>query len=84
MDREGIPQSGYKKILVKMPIAVHPTQARIWNAIELGKIKGDMSLREIGKIINVPAPQQVKHHLEQLRRMGTIDWKDGNYVFNRK
>ena len=31
---------------------------------------GSMSLREIGALINVPAPQKVKHHLEQLEKKG--------------
>lgn len=72
------------KETIKMPVSVHTIQADIWRAIELGYITEHMSLREIGKIIDETSPQKIKHHLEQLRKLGTIDFKDGQYLFIKK
>lgn len=40
-----------------------------------------MTLREIGAIFGEKSPQKVKHHLEQLRLMGTISFRGGAYDF---
>ncbi len=64
-----------------MRVAVHPIKAKLWQ--QRRKIKPDMSLREIGKIIGMTSPQQVKHHLETMVSMGTIDKIRGQYVFPR-
>ena len=72
---------GYKKTKVTMPVCIHKIQADIYLSIIDGKIKNGMSLREIGSILGVKYPQKVKHHLEQLRKLGTIDWRNGDYDF---
>lgn len=64
-----------------MPVSVHPFKAKIWEGIQSGKIRTGMSLREIAKICGEPnaSPQQVKHHLQAMVTMGTIDWVNGQY-----
>lgn len=62
-----------------MRVAVHPIKANIWRAMEEGKLRTGMSLREIGKIIGERSPQKVKHHLDAMRIMGTVHWKNGMY-----
>jgi len=44
---------------------------------------GSMSLREIGALINVPAPQKVKHHLEQLEKKGLLSGRQGSGVLTK-
>ena len=77
-------QSGFdtdgKKISVYMRVAVHPIKARLWEA--RARIKPGMSLREIGQLVGVDdSPQQVKHHLQAMVAMGTVDYVGGQYVF---
>jgi predicted ArsR family transcriptional regulator len=62
-----------------MPVAVHPTQAALWTAIEAQKISPSMSLRTIGEILGIDNAQTVKHHLDQLVKKGTIGMKNGKY-----
>ena len=66
-----------------MRVAVHPLKVKIWEGIQSGKIKTGMTLRDIGKIIGVSAPQKVKHHLEIMRTMGTIDRENGMYKLEK-
>ena len=72
-----------------MVVAVHPIKARIWEEINSGRLKTGMTYREIGKIIGTEHPQKVKHHLEVMKNMGTIDFVNGTYelkvpTLNRK
>lgn len=64
-----------------MPISVHETKGKIYRAVVEGKIKRGMSYRDIGKVIGVPHPQQIKHHLDGLVKMGTIHYINGDYDF---
>lgn len=68
-----------KKITINMRIAVHPIKAALWK--ERRRIQPEMTLREIGKMVDVKSPQQLKHHLENMVKMGTIDYIGGEYVF---
>ena len=74
-------QNTARKTLVQMPVYVHPIQAKIWRGICNHQIKNGMTLREIGAIFGEKSPQKVKHHLEQLRLMGTISFRGGAYDF---
>lgn len=40
-------------------------------------------LRDIGAKIGEKSPQKIKHHLEQLVKMGAIDYVKGNYCWPR-
>lgn len=60
------------KVTTHMRIAVHPIKAALWK--ERRKIAPGMPLREIGGLVGVKSPQQLKHHLEAMVKMGTIDW----------
>lgn len=62
-----------------MIVCVHPIQAAIWR--NRHKITPERSLREIGKIIRVDSPQLIKHHLNQMVKLGSINYIEGNYVF---
>jgi hypothetical protein len=68
-----------QKTTVNMRIAVHPIKAALWK--ERRKITPGMSLREIGNLVGVKSPQQLKHHLENMVKMGTVDYIGGEYVF---
>lgn len=70
-----------KKVIVHMRIAVHPLQAKLWEARH--RITPDMSLRQIARLIGVPSasPQKIKHHLQRMVTMGAIDYIGGQYVF---
>ena len=65
-----------------MVISVHPIQAKIWRALKSKKLKTGMSLRQIVGVIDEKSPQKIKHHLEVMRKRGSINWKDGMYKFN--
>jgi len=67
------------KVIVDMRVAVHPIKAKLWE--NRARIKPGMSLREIGALINIESPQQIKHHLEAMVKMGSIDYIVGGYVF---
>lgn len=70
-----------KKVTIVMRVAVHPIKAEMWK--RRAEITPDMTLREIGKLIGVKEPQQVKHHLQAMVTMGSIDYVGGQYVFPR-
>jgi predicted ArsR family transcriptional regulator len=67
------------KVTLYMPVAVHPIKARLWQ--RRADIKPGMSLREIGKLVGVQSPQQIKHHLQTMVNMGTINYVNGQYEF---
>jgi len=73
-----------RKITIK--IWVHEVQAELMQAIESGQIDFDKhTLRDICKIIGIKeSPQTVKHHLDQLLKIGAIDKVAGNYYYNLK
>lgn len=71
-----------KKTTICMRISVHPIKAKLWQNRK--KITPEMSLRQIGKLAGCSSPQQVKHHLEQMVKMGTIDYIGGEYVFPKE
>ncbi|MBI4193173.1 MAG: hypothetical protein HY536_00925 [Candidatus Colwellbacteria bacterium] len=50
---------------------LHPIQQKLLRAAETARL-GMMSLREIGRLIDEPSAQKVKHHLAQLARGGFI------------
>lgn len=61
-------------------IAAHPIQQAIMDEV-CGKGIDELSLREIGERIGVKAnaPQQVKHHLNQMLKYGFLDLVGGRY-----
>lgn len=74
-----------KKETVFMCVAVHPVKARLWREGYIRRrIKPGTSLREVGELVGVSAPQIVKHHLESMVKMGAIDYVGGEYVFPRR
>ena len=68
-----------RKVVLEMRVAVHPIKAALWQ--QRAKIDPEMSLREIGALIGIKSAQQIKHHLEVMVSMGTIDYVGGQYVF---
>lgn len=70
-----------KKETITMRVSVHPIKAKIWDIGTRGLIENSTSLRKIGEMIGVSSPQQIKHHLEAMVKMGSIDYINGNYVF---
>ena len=58
---------------------MHPIQEKLLKVID-GKNVGDLTLRQIGELIEEKLPQKVKHHLSQLERKGfiLIDRKNKN------
>jgi len=57
---------------------MHPIQEKLLRAISEKNI-GQMTLREIGKLVGQELPQKIKHHLSQLETKGliTVDKKKG-------
>lgn len=71
-----------RKVTIQMRVAVHPIRAKLWREGYVHRrIKPGMSLRDIGKLVNMSSPQVVKHHLESMVKMGAIDYVGGNYLF---
>lgn len=68
-----------KKVSLEMRVSVHPVKASFWR--NRHKIKPGMTLRDIGSFAGIKNPQQVKHHLDNMVRMGSIDYIGGEYVF---
>lgn len=56
---------------------MHTIQQKLLRLADTYNI-GNMSLRDVAKIIGVPHPQIVKHHLEQLERKELIEWDREN------
>lgn len=75
-----------KKEIITTTIAIHPTQAKIARGLQNKKINLQQdSLRKIAEKIGLPkeSPQKVKHHLEQLLKLGVIQKIYGEYVYKR-
>ncbi len=64
-----------------MRVSVHPIKAKLWNA--RAQITPGMSLRQMAALIGLPksSPQLIKHHLDTMVRMGTIDYVGGEYLW---
>lgn len=62
---------------------MHTIQQKLLRLADTYNI-GNMSLRDVAKIIDVPHPQIVKHHLEQLERRGLIEWDRENKTISKK
>lgn len=62
---------------------MHTIQQKLLRLADTYNI-GNMSLREVAKIIDVPHPQIVKHHLEQLEHKQLIDWDRENKTIVKK
>lgn len=45
---------------------------------------GNMSFRDLGRILGEDHPQLIKHHLEQLEKKKLIEWDKENKVITRK
>lgn len=71
-----------KKEFIEVKILVHPIQKRIVEGLESGVIDLENdTLREIAKKIEwKESPQQIKHHLEQLVKLGVIHKIYGQYT----
>lgn len=69
------------KVVLEMRVAVHPIKAAMWQ--NRAKLKPEMSLREIAKVIGYAnaSPQKIKHHLQMMVSMGSVDYIGGQYVF---
>lgn len=73
-----------KRETITTKISVHYVQARIVQGLEKGEIDlSKDSLREIAEKIGKKgdSPQKIKHHLEQLVKLGVIQKMYGEYVF---
>ncbi len=75
-----------KKEYVYIKIALHPIQVRLIEAFKKKSIDiGYDTLRGICKKIGIESsPQKVKHHLQQLVKLGILDVVGGLYVINTK
>ena len=60
---------------------MHPIQERLLKLISQKNI-GNLTLRQIGELINEKLPQKVKHHINQLEQKGfiTIDSKNEKII----
>lgn len=73
------------KQIVLMPVCVHVVKAKIMELIMSNKVDiNTLTLREIGDLVGIAEdkPQQIKHHLEQLVSMGTLEKRKGSYYFD--
>lgn len=71
--------------MMVLPISIHVTKANIMRGVINGTIdfKTD-TYRSIAEKVEPGAlPQSIKHHLEELVKMGTIDKKSGLYHFDQ-
>ena len=69
-----------KRAYVRIWVLVHPIQEAIIKLSDDKKLE-NMTLREIGEIVGAKnSPQKVKHHLNQLVKMGVFDYIAGKYV----
>ena len=76
-------ESRPKKIVITTKIAVHPIQAKLAMAMKSGDIDLDRdTLRDMCKKIGIKdSPQIIKHHLEQLLKLGILQKVYGQYVY---
>lgn len=72
-----------KKVTVTAKIAVHPIQAAIITGLQNGKINLERdSLRDIAdKTKLTKSPQQVRHHLESLLKLGVVQRIYDQFVY---
>jgi hypothetical protein len=70
------------KVTLEMRVSVHPIKAALWS--KRAKIKSGMSLREIGAVVGEKSPQKLKHHLQAMVVMGSVDYIGGQYVFPKE
>lgn len=70
-----------EKIRVVLPVMIHPIKAAIWRLGSTGQIESSYTLRKIGEMVGEEHPQQIKHHLDGLVKMGAINFINGNYQF---
>lgn len=72
-----------KKEIITIKIAIHPVQFRIMTELKARRINLDNdTLREIAKKIKwKESPQIIKHHLEQLVKLGAVQKIFGQYVY---
>lgn len=61
---------------------MHPIQQKLLKLADTYNI-GNMSLRDVAKIIKVDHPQIIKHHLEQLERKQFIEWDKENKIIRK-
>lgn len=61
-------------------IFVNPIQLEILRLSQTQDLS-KLTLREIGKLVNVDHPQKVKHHLSQLEKKGLINLNSGKPIF---
>lgn len=62
---------------------MHPIQQKLLRLADTYNI-GNMSLRDVAKIIDVEHPQIIKHHLEQLERKDLIEWDREAKIISKK
>ncbi len=62
---------------------MHPIQQKLLKLSETYNI-GNMSFRDVARILGEDHPQTVKHHLEQLEKKELIDWDKENKVITKK
>jgi SOS-response transcriptional repressor LexA len=62
---------------------MHPIQQKLLKLSETYNV-GNMSFRDVARIIGEEHPQTVKHHLEQLEKKGLIEWDRDNKVVIKK
>ncbi len=65
---------------------MHAIQQKLYELIGLRGVRHFESLRDLGRFIDVPHPQKIKHHLLQLEKRGLvrIDWKKHNIALLRR
>lgn len=61
---------------------MHPIQEKLLKIIDEKNI-GDLTLRQIGELVEEKLPQKVKHHLSQLERKGFVLIDKKNKKINR-
>jgi len=61
---------------------MHPIQKKILKIVNHNNL-GKMSLREIGKLVNVDSAQKIKHHLYQLEKKGLIVFDQSKNILKR-
>lgn len=62
---------------------MHPIQQKLLKLADTYNI-GNMSFRDVARIIGEVHPQTVKHHLEQLEKKDFIEWDKENRVISKK
>lgn len=74
-----------QKVKITIPIYVHRIQAALYTAIVNNSIDPEMdSLRKMAELIDEKKiqPEKIKHHLEQLVKMGALNKRHGGYCFD--